>query len=174
MRTNLFRRLNCFFILLLCQGIWQRLPAQIQAAGDPDAQAALIRQSSRAIRISTNLVTVPVSVTDSIGSHVADLDIMDFQLKEDGRTEKILTMIKAGKSPLQLTLVFDLSESVQSDFEFERSAACRFLEKVWKSGDSVSIVSIGKQPCLHLEGSASLEEALHILSRLEPTESARE
>ena len=172
MRTHLFRRLNCFFVLLLCLGIWQGLPAQIQAAGGPDAQVALIRQSSSAIRISTNLVTVPVSVTDSVGSHVADLDIMDFQLTEDGRTEKILTMIQAGKSPLQLTLIFDLSESVQSDFEFERTAACRFLEKVWKPGDSVSIVSIGKKPCLHLEGSASLEKALQILSHLEPTENA--
>ncbi|MBN2317908.1 MAG: VWA domain-containing protein [Acidobacteria bacterium] len=172
MQPNLFRQLNRICILLLCLGIWQNLQAQIPVAGNPDARAAAMRQSPYAIRISTNLVTVPVSVTDVVGSPVADLDIEDFQIKEDGRTEKILTMIEAGQSPLQLSLILDLTESVQSNFELERSAAIRFLKKVWKPGDSVSILSIGKQPELHLENSTSLEEAVQTLSRLQPTENA--
>ncbi len=130
------------------------------------------RHSPGAIRISTNLVTVPVSVTDAVGSPVANLDKEDFLIKEDGRTERILTMIEAGQSPLQLTLILDLTESVESDFEFERTAASQFLEKVWKPGDSVSIITIGKQPRLHIEGSLSLDEVLRVLSLLEPTEHA--
>lgn len=172
MKTTLLKQLNRLCILLLCLGIWQSLPAQIPAAGGPDTRAAEMRPSLKAIRVSTNLVTVPVSVTDAFGSPIADLDIADFQIKEDGRTEKILTMIEAGQSPLQLVLIFDLTESVQSNFELERTAAKYFLNKVWKPGDFISIISIGKQPELHLEDSISLEEALMTLSRLQPKENA--
>ncbi len=172
MPTFFLRRMNRLFISLLCLSIWQYLPAQIRPEGEPDARLAMRRQSPGAIRISTNLVTVPVSVTDAVGSPVANLDMEDFLIKEDGRTERILTMIEAGQSPLQLTLILDLTESVQSDFEFERTAASQFLEKVWKPGDSVSIITIGKQPRLHLEGSISLDEGLQVLSTLEPTENA--
>jgi len=172
MGTNVSGLLNRIFILLLCLGIGESLPAQFLAAGSPDARGTAILQSPGAIRISTNLVTVPVAVTDAVGSPVPNLDMDEFQLKEDGRTETILTLIQAGKSPLQLTLIFDLSESIQSAFEFEQEAASHFLEKIWKPGDSVSIISIGKQPRLHLEESPSLDEALRILSGLEPEEDA--
>ncbi|MBN2242720.1 MAG: VWA domain-containing protein [Acidobacteria bacterium] len=172
MRRNGTRKLNRTCTLLLCLGIWQILPAQIPAADNPDARADAAHSSPGAIRISTNLVTVPVSVTDAVGSPVANLDKEDFQIKEDGRKENILTMIQAGQSPLQLTLLLDLSESVQSDFESERMAANHFLKKVWNPGDSVSIIAVGKQPQIHLEASASLEDALRIISRLQPVESA--
>jgi len=166
------RQLNRIGIIILCLGIWRGLPAQIPAAGASDARMVSIHQRSSAIRISTNLVTVPVSVTDAVGSTVPDLDVDDFQIEEDGRSESILTLIKAGQSPLQLSLVLDLSGSVHSNFEFEQAAASRFLEKVWKPGDSVSIISVGNQPTVHLKSSTSPEEALRILSELRPTEDA--
>ena len=172
MQAHIYRRLNRLCILLLCLGIRQSLPAQVPSAGSSDARVAAIGLSLEAIKVCTNLVTVPVSVTDAVGAPVANLDVEDFQIKEDGRAEKILTMIEAGQSPLQLILILDLTKSVHSDFEIELAAANRFLKKVWKPGDSVSIISIGKRPDIHLEESASLKEALQTLSQLQPTENA--
>jgi len=159
-------------ILILCLGICGGLSAQIQPVSTPDARMTSIRHSPDAIRISTNLVTVPVSVTDAFGSTVSDLEREDFQLEEDGRAESILTLIQAGQSPLQLSLIIDLSGSVYSNFEFEQNAAGRFLENVWKPGDLVSIISVSKQPVVHIRSSASLEEAMKVLSELQPTENA--
>ena len=39
------------------------------------------------IRVSANLVMVPVSVTDMEGHVVNNLDIQDFSIEEDGRPE---------------------------------------------------------------------------------------
>jgi len=155
-------------LLSICWGLTALIPAASPAGAEP----AAFRQTYPAIRISTNLVTVPVSVTDPEGSTVEDLEIRDFQLREDGRAEEISKLVQAGESPLQLVLVFDLTGSIFSDFEFERTAASRFIDKVWKPGDTITIISIDKQPAVSLETSYSPEEALRVLSQLQPTENA--
>jgi Ca-activated chloride channel family protein len=165
------KRTKNFWILVFLLGFAWGLPAQIPAA-NPDTDMAFLRQPLTSIRISTNLVTVPVSVTNLSGSAVSDLGIEDFHVAEDGREESIAKMINAGQSPLQLVLAFDLSGSIHSNFEFERTAARRFLEKVWKPGDTLSIISVSKHPEILLRNASSPEEAQKILSDLEPTEDA--
>ena len=159
-------------VLILCLGVCRSLPAQMKAVSISDAQTLPIPYTPNTIRISTDLVTVPVSVTDASGATVTDLEKEDFRIEEEGKPESILTLIQAGQSPLQLTLILDLSGSLQSNFEFEQKAAGRFLEKIWKQGDSVSIITVNKQPEVHLGSSVSLEEALKVVSALRPTEDA--
>ncbi len=124
------------------------------------------------IRVNTNLVTVPVSVTDAAGHAATDLTIDDFQIQEDGRLETIAKMADAGESPLQMALLFDLSGSLNSRFEFEQHAAVRFLEKVWKKGDSVTLIAFNEKPQVHLINCKSLPEALKTLMSFQPTESS--
>jgi Ca-activated chloride channel homolog len=152
--------------LTLWFGIQPGLPARL------DAQLSESYQTSSTIRVSTNLVTVPVSVTDAVGYPVDDLKIDDFRIEEDGREEIVSRIAEAGQSMLQLALLFDLSGSVNARFDFEQKAAIRFLEKVWKSGDTVSIVAFNEQPSVLLKGSGSLTEALQLLLTLRPTESS--
>jgi VWFA-related protein len=136
----------------------------------PDTQIAKSSLSSSIIRISTNLVTLPVSVSDSEGHAVRDLKIQDFLVQEDGRPETISKMVNAGQSPLRLVLLFDLSGSVHSRFHFEQQAAIRFLEKIWKPGDTVSVIAFAGHPHICLQASNSLSEAFHVLWDLQPTE----
>ena len=138
----------------------QTLDPQIPRSGMP----------SDIIRISTNLVTLPVSVTDSEGRAIRNLGSQDFLIEEDGRSEAISKIAEAGQSPLQLALLFDLSGSVHSRFHFEQQAAIRFLEKVWKPGDTVSVIAFAEHPRICLRGSNSLSEAFQILWNLQPTE----
>jgi len=137
-----------------------------QSSGNVEAQ------SSSVIRVSTNLVMVPVSVTDASGRPVTDLRNDDFRIEEDGILETISKVADAGQSPLQLALLFDLSGSVNPRFEFEQQAATRFLQKVWKPGDAVSIVSFTDIPSIRIRNSGSLADALQDLRKLLPTESA--
>jgi len=129
-------------------------------------------QSPSVIRVSTNLVTVPVSVTDVVGMAIADLDMDAFQITEDDNIETISKMAEAGQSPLQLALLFDLSGSVNHRFEFEQQAATRFLQKVWKQGDTVTIITFNEESTVRIRDSKSLTEALQDLLKLQPTESA--
>lgn len=145
----------------------------MQAVSEDDIlTAAVAPKSSNTIRVSSSLVSVPVSITDASGCAVHDLQIEDFRISEDGRPVEISKIAEAYQSPLQLALLFDLSGSVHSRFEFEQQAATRFLEKVWKPGDTISIVAFSEQPAIHLRNGRTLPEALHQLQRLEPTQIA--
>jgi len=168
MRKNWNAVLVCGLALLLSAG-FRGLPAQ---GLKPGGLAVPGVQSPSVIRVSTNLVLVPVSVTDVAGQAVQNLQQDDFQISEDGTPETISKMAEAGQSPLQLALLFDLSGSVNHRFEFEQQAATRFLQKVWKSGDSVTIISFNEEPHVRLRNSTSLTDALQDLLKLQPTESA--
>ena len=124
------------------------------------------------IRVSSDLVSVPVSVTDAAGHMVRDLKISDFRIMEDGRPVAISSIADAGQAPLNLALLFDLSGSVQSRFEFEQQAAAQFLKKIWKPGDAISIIAINEKPEIILHDCRDLQEALQELGKLHPTQSS--
>ncbi len=170
--TALIKRISAYACgLILFSGILQNLQAQWSSARSSGDSSAFEVQVPNVIRVSTNLVTVPVSVTDAAGHPVSNLVPGDFRIEEDGDFEVLAKVAEAGQSPLNLALLFDLSGSVNPRFEFEQQAAIRFLEKVWKPGDTVSIVSFSDQPRIRLQASNSLPEALRKLMGLEPTKS---
>ena len=72
-------------------------------------QQSLDSGSSAVIRVTANLVTVPVSVTDSSGHAVDDLRMDDFSILEDGNRQNLARIARASQSPLQLALLLDLS-----------------------------------------------------------------
>lgn len=156
-------------LVLIFTGI-AAAPAQDAGAPAPDSSSGY--ESPGVIRVSSNLVVLPVSVTDSAGRAVGDLGIGDFVVTEDGTSETIARLTEAGQSPLQLALLFDISGSLNNRFEFEQQAATRFLKKVWKEGDTVTIITFAEEPYIRLRSSRSLDAALRELTALQPTESA--
>jgi len=67
-------------------------------------------------------------------------------------------------------LLFDLSGSLNSRFEFEQQAASRFIKKVWREGDAACIVAFSHKPHIHLKRSIFISEVLEELLKLRPTE----
>jgi len=121
------------------------------------------------IRISSNLVMVPVSVTDSAGKVVNNLQSSDFHIEENGRSEEIAKMFEPGETPLELALIFDVSGSVNPRFDFEQEAANHFLRQIMRPGDAVMILALGPEPRLLQPRTYSLATALKTLETLEPT-----
>ena len=154
----------CIFCLMIARN--PAIGSGDQSAEDP----AVTGEESSIIRTSSNLVTVPVSVTDSEGYATGDLEIQDFLVEEDGHPETVSRIAEAGRSPLRLALLFDLSGSVYSRFDFEQQAAIRFLEKVWRPDDTVSVVSFSDNPRIRLQTPGSLSAAFVVLLGLKPTE----
>jgi Ca-activated chloride channel family protein len=142
-------------LLILCRPVSSRLAGQEQQL-----------PQTGTIRISANLVQVPVSVTDAAGHPVRDLQLEDFLLEENSRPVTLAYLGEPGETRLDMVLVFDNSGSVFPNFDFERQAATSFLKRIFRKGDSVSIVSIGSKPNVIVRPTESLEEALEGLAQL--------
>lgn len=100
------------------------------------------------VRVTSNLVVVPVSVTDAAGQPVLGLTIKDFRLDEEGRAQEIAEIGDPGQVPLSIALLLDVSLSVEARIDFEKEAAARFLKQVMKAGDRATVFTIGTAPRL--------------------------
>ena len=100
------------------------------------------------VRVTSNLVIVPVSVTDNTGQPTLGLSAADFRLEEQGRLQEIAQIGDPEQVPLDITLLLDVSGSVEARFDFERESASRFLKQVLKAGDRAAIFAIDQEPRL--------------------------
>jgi VWFA-related protein len=78
----------------------------------PHLIAALLLLQAAVISVHTELVTVPVVVTDARGRHVAGLGPEHFRVYEDGRPQSIAAF-DHGDQPITLGLVVDRSQSMR-------------------------------------------------------------
>src|SRR5688572_20822512 len=94
------------------------------------------------VRVSSNLIAVPVSVTDANGQPVLGLTANQFRIEEDGRSQQIAQLGDPEQVPLDIALLIDVSASVETRFAFEQKAAADFLRQVLKSGDRATVFAI--------------------------------
>src|SRR5262245_11687851 len=143
-----------------------------EAKQDPQKPKPTPELEAPPIRIDTNLVAVPVSVTDAEGNPVRNLTVEDFLLEEEGSPQQLQGLGEPGKTPIELALLFDVSRSVRNRFDFERETAGRFLREVMKPGDAVSVFSIGTTPKLSIQRTNNVEGAIAATAAIQPTEEA--
>jgi Ca-activated chloride channel family protein len=119
------------------------------------------------VRISSNLVVVPVSVTDAQGQPVLGLKQSEFHIEEDGRAQEITQLGDPEQVPLDVALLIDVSGTVNARFDFEKEAAARFLSQVLKPIDHAAIFTIDRIPVL-IQASANVDVARRQLRALTP------
>ena len=102
------------------------------------------------VRVTSNLVVVPVAVTDAAGNAVQGLRKEDFQLEEEGRAQELQAVGDAEQVPLDIVILFDISSSVTAKdfFARQQEAAARFLRLVMKPSDRAAVVTIADKPAL--------------------------
>lgn len=100
------------------------------------------------IKTSSNLIMVPVSVTDQQGQAVQGLKVADFRLEEEGKQQEITGIGDPEQVPLAIALLFDISSSVSAPgfFKSQKSAAATFLKLVMKPADKAAILTITGEP----------------------------
>jgi VWFA-related protein len=123
-------------------------------------------------RINSNLVAVPVSVTDASGQPVPNLTVTDFLLDEEGKAQQLVSLGQPGKTPIEIALLFDVSGSVNKRFEFEQQAASRFLKQVLKPGDASSVFSIGLTPKMVQAREMNADKIISSVMAMAPTKEA--
>ncbi|MBA3805125.1 MAG: VWA domain-containing protein, partial [Acidobacteria bacterium] len=133
-------------------------PKLTPAPPEPDDSAYEV------VRVSSNLVVVPVSVTDASGQPVMGLAASDFHLEEDGRPQEIAQLGDPEQLPLDIAILLDVSGSVDARFSFEKEAASRFLKQVLRPSDRATIFAIDKIPRLELARDTAARAAARLIS----------
>ncbi|HEX5886806.1 MAG TPA: VWA domain-containing protein [Pyrinomonadaceae bacterium] len=96
------------------------------------------------VKVTSNLVMVPVSVTDQQGQAVQGLKVADFRLEEEGKPQEISGIGDPEQVPLAIALLFDVSSSTSQRgfFASQQNAAATFLRLVMKPSDKAAIFTI--------------------------------
>lgn len=102
------------------------------------------------IKTNSNLVMVPVSVVDAQGQALHGLQVGDFRLDEEGKTQQIVELGNPDQVPLDIAILFDISSSVSQKgfFAFQQKAAASFLKQVLKPVDRAAVFTIADEPKL--------------------------
>ncbi len=116
------------------------------------------------IRVTSNLVMVPVAVTDGTGQPYRGLKVSDFRLEEEGRLQEIAQIGDPDEVPLDIALLIDVSGSTNERFDFEKEAAARFLQRVLKPVDRASIFVIDRTPVVRQTGASAAMANTSLLS----------
>lgn len=128
------------------------------------------------VRVTSNLVMVPVSVVDPNRQPVHGLQINDFRIEEQGREQKVSELGNPDQVPLDIVLLFDISSSVSQKgfFAFQQEAAASFLRQVLKPTDRAAVFTIADQarlisPLTSAESAAAKLKAIPAATSPVPT-----
>jgi Ca-activated chloride channel family protein len=166
--------LTISILLLLCLGASLSGSANSQQKDPPKPQQqskpkpVQDQDQDEPVRLSSRLVVVPVSVSDAAGQPVKGLTAEDILIEEEGKPQKAVALGEPGKTPIDLALLFDVSGSVQGQFNFEQQAAVQFVKEVLKPSDAVSVFSIGLTPKIMKTRTTSSEEAVTGIMAIAP------
>lgn len=164
-----FSILLCLIILSLTTIAYaQNQPPK--PAPTPTPTPDVIADDDDVVRVTSNLVVVPVSVLDKTGQPVKGMQIADFQLEENGRKQEITQIGDPDNVPLSIALLIDVSSSVDSRFDFEKQAASRFLKEILKPTDKATIWAIDNKPRME-QPLGSVESAIAGIAKVTPSKS---
>ena len=118
-----------FLVVLMCAG----------------AAAAPAQSSETTLKVDVKLVNVFVTVTDEHGTPVTDLQKENFQLKEDGKPQKIAVFSRESSLPLSIVLAIDTSLSTKKDLPLELASAHKFAHTIIRSQDGLSLYKFSEE-----------------------------
>src|SRR6516162_9892067 len=118
------------------------------------------------IRVDTNLVLIPVTVTDPLNRFVTGLEKENFKLLEDKLPQEI-TQFSSEDAPLSVGVVFDCSGSMGHKLDKSRQAVAQFF-KLANPEDEFFLVQFNDSANLIQPFTRNLEE---IQNRLTFTQS---
>ena len=143
-------------------------PGQTNGGQGPPPAAAqeAARQVEASFRADTNLVVIPVSVTDTVNRFVLGLHKEDFRLFDDG-VEQSIAHFSGEDIPLSIGLAFDTSGSMDFKMATSRDAAGLFL-KTLNPDDQAFLVEFNDKVDLSVGFTNRPEEIRSALEKVQP------
>ncbi len=97
------------------------------------------------LKVDVKLVNVFVTVTDSHGAPVANLQKENFLLKEDGKEQKIAIFDRESALPLSIVLAVDTSLSTRKDLPLELTSAHKFVHSIVRPQDGLAVYKFSEE-----------------------------
>jgi Ca-activated chloride channel family protein len=121
-----------------------------------DAMAAGSLHSGMRIRVDTNLVLVPLTVTDPLDRLVTGLDKENFFIYENNRQENIKSF-SSEDAPVSIGIIFDLSGSMSNKVIRARDSILQFM-KTANPQDEFFVIGFNDRPELIEDFTSSVDE----------------
>jgi VWFA-related protein len=148
-------------LVWLACGAAERLWAQearpsITPRVKPRAEAPENERITPNLRVDTNLVLVPITVTTPLNQIVTGMEKENFRLFED-KVEQEITYFASFDAPISIGLVFDASGSMGNKLTKSRQAAAAFF-KTANPEDEFFLVQFNDRPQLVVPFTRDVEE----------------
>ena len=122
------------------------LVAGAGAAQQPKQKSA---DQEDAVRLSSDLVVLTVTVTDAAGQYAHGLKDKDFKIFEDGAPQTLSSFF-AEESPFAAAILMDMSASMETKFGLVRAAAASFVDHI-REDDQVAVYGFNNKVRLFQE-----------------------
>lgn len=119
--------------------MWQGLLFLLLFGAVGTFSAVYAQDKEEVIRVDTELIDVPIVVTDKTGKPLLNLKQTNFAVFEDGKPQQIADF-SATTAPFEVGLLLDTSGSTLADLPLIRRSAQIFITSL-RPGDRVSIIS---------------------------------
>lgn len=108
-------------------------------SSQPQTERRDEQQSSEVLKVDTNLVTVPLLVSNRNGVYISDLRREEFNIYEDGVRQEV-SFFATTKEPFHVILMLDTSGSTKEKLYEIQRAAIAFIEQL-QPADRVKVIS---------------------------------
>lgn len=115
---------------------------------DTHAQGEAVEPPEEIVRVSTDLVTVPLFVTDAGGRRVPGLQLGDFEVRDAGRTIEA-SYFAAGTESVALLFLLDASGSTRDLITQQRETALAIFSR-FGAGSRIAVIHFRERPELAL------------------------
>ncbi len=149
-----------FLTLLLAGGLLTSASRVTGQAGGDDQQ---VDERRYQFRVSVDLISLNVTVTDTRSRFVTDLGRDDFRVFEDGIHQDI-SVFSQEDLPVRMILLLDSSASMEEKMSFAQEAATNFV-KTMKSDDMTEVVEFGSKAHIIQPFTADAEILSHAIRR---------
>jgi Ca-activated chloride channel family protein len=107
-------------------------------------------------RVNSDLVVLPVSITDRAGRAVVGLEPSDFVIAEDGAARQVVAFSR-WDAPASIGIIFDASGSMKGGIRTAQSAVRSLLHEN-DDGDETFLISFADSPRLEVDFTRDAEE----------------
>src|SRR5579862_1232073 len=162
--SPIFRAVGASALIgLLAAAILAQSPGR-NATAPQAVQDSRQREAGLTLSVDTNLVQIPVTVTDAQNRFVLGLRQPDFHLVEDG-AEQVIAHFSGDEAPLSVGLVFDESGSMDYKLQTSRVAVNEFL-KTMNAADETYLVEFSDAAKTSVRFTSHPEEIQNALKNL--------
>jgi len=132
----------------------------------PPPSPGIANPAALTIRVNTDLILVPVSVTDRKNYLVTGLGKQNFRLYDDG-VEQNISHFAAEDAPISIALVVDTSSSMRGKLQASRMAVTEFLLAA-DPGDDFALIEFNDKPRVVVSFTTSQERIRNEFDALMP------